>query len=122
MPVILFCCLPFEGHVRPVAGVAHALGRIGCCDVDFAAMEDSRRTVEALAPAATFVSLGHTSEEQRRQAQVVFDTSRSAGTMAQRAQRAAGTFTSERGWCQGCAGESGARGLRASYGGRTCWS
>lgn len=97
-PVVLFCCLPFEGHVRPVARVADALSRLGCCGIDFAAMEDSRRTVEELAPSCTFVSLGHVSEEQRQRAQVVFDTSQAAGTMSQRAQRAAGTFASEWRW------------------------
>lgn len=55
-PKVLFCVLPYEGHLRPAAAVAAALQQGGQVDVDFAGLEQSRRTVESFN--LKFVSLG----------------------------------------------------------------
>lgn len=90
---VLFVCLPMEGHIRPLAQVAAALQRLGSFDVEFAACEQSRATIEALAPHVSFQSLGELSDEQARRAAVAFDTSKPSAPLPGRAEKAADMFT-----------------------------
>ena len=97
MPTVLFVCLPLEGHLRPVTNVAAAVQRLGV-DVEFAALEPSRATVESMG--VPFVSLGSAERKTSKMgfAERVGDTSTPPVPLDQFVDKAGANFAGEQGW------------------------